>query len=173
MPAFEAIASTTLGSNSTSVTFSSIPSEYRHLHLRMFARSPVVQANNVNLMMRFNSDSGTNYLQNEYRWNGTSESQNVWANQTHAFAGFVTGANGGTNIFGACLVDIFDYASTNKWKTVQSLNGNDTNGAGILSFYGSLWQNTAAITSIEIKTLTGSDQLITGSVFSLYGIRGA
>jgi hypothetical protein len=35
-------------------------------------------------------------------------------------------------------LDILDYANTNKYKTVRSLSGLDTNGAGVSGFNGAV-----------------------------------
>lgn len=173
MEAFEAIASTTLGSNTATITFSSIPATYEHLQLRIYARTNASGTNNGNLCLRFNSDTGSNYAQHELRGNGTSVTAGGYTSQTHAFAGYITAASAGSNIFGVCLVDIVDYASTNKYTTVRSLNGNDTNGAGIVSFYSSLWLNTAAVSTIDVKMFSASDSMVTGTVVSLYGLRSS
>jgi hypothetical protein len=78
--------------------------------------------------------------------------------------------------FGVSIVDILDYANTNKYKTVRVLSGVDFNGtlAGYGGYVGPLsgnWRNTSAITSIKINAQTGN--FTQYSQFALYGIKGA
>jgi len=56
--AFESIA-TLSGSGVSTVTFSSIPSTYKHLQVRMFGQAAGGSGGVVR--MRFNGDTGTNY----------------------------------------------------------------------------------------------------------------
>jgi hypothetical protein len=64
------------------------------------------------------------------------------------------------------LVDIFQYANTNVFKTNVSRANNAANGN---SLNVGLWRNTAAITSITF--ITGSNNFAVGTTFSLYGIK--
>ena len=57
-----------------------------------------------------------------------------------------------SNIFGFSIIDIADYTNTNKYKTMRSLLGYDTNSAyGQVNFASALWMSTAAISSISIS----------------------
>jgi hypothetical protein len=68
-------------------------------------------------------------------------------------------------------MDILDYTSTNKNKTVRSLGGFDRNGGGIITLSSSLWFKTPeAITSIRLKPQSSSWTQY--SSFALYGIKG-
>lgn len=166
MPAYEAIASTTLGSTGT-VTFSSIPGTYEHLQLRLYARaSGGFQA--INLQIRLNNDSNTNYA--DHRLNGDSSVASVVSTtaSTIITAGRISASTAASNIFGCSIIDILDYASTNKYKTVRTVGGNDQNGFGDAVFHSGLWLSTSAVTQIDVVT-----SCIAGSVFSLYGLRSA
>ena len=82
--------------------------------------------------------------------------------------------NGGihtaASTFTAGVIDILDYANTNKYKTLRTLNGGDANGSGNIQIESGSWRNTAAITSI---TLTHNGSGFTQySSFALYGIKG-
>jgi hypothetical protein len=77
------------------------------------------------------------------------------------------------NIFAGMVIDILDYTSTSKNKTVRSLGGYDRNGAGEISLSSGLWYaSPAAITSIELTT-TATTEFKSYSQFALYGIKGA
>jgi hypothetical protein len=68
-------------------------------------------------------------------------------------------------------VDLEDYASTTKYKTLRAFNGADVNGSGNARLTSSLWLNTNAITSITLNTEDGQNWL-TSTTVSLYGIKG-
>lgn len=72
---------------------------------------------------------------------------------------------------GVGVIDVLDYANTNKYKTVRSLNGIELNGSGVIEFNSGNWRNTAAITSIEFVTASGNFNV--GSTLALYGIKVA
>jgi hypothetical protein len=77
------------------------------------------------------------------------------------------------SIFGVTILDILDYANTNKYKTTRNLAGvdsNDTNGK--ISFESGSWRSTSAVSTITLISGTGSDFLQYSS-FALYGIKGA
>ena len=71
-------------------------------------------------------------------------------------------------MMGVLILDVHDYASTSKNKTIRSLNGNDQNGAGDIYLTSGLWLSTAAVTSLTL--FTSANYLNT--TFSLYGIKG-
>ena len=73
-----------------------------------------------------------------------------------------------TNVFNGGVIDILDYADTNKYKTARILCGADNNSAGEVGIFSGSWRNTAAITSIQINLANFTE----GSKFALYGIKG-
>lgn len=162
---FESIATTTVGAGgSSTVTFSSIPSTYTHLQIRGLYQS------SANGVVRFNSDSTyTNYRSHYLEGNGSTVSSGTVQNASYTGLLAITGIANATSIFGGAIIDILDYANTNKYKTVRSLNGIDKNGSGLLDFDSGLWMNTAAISSITLESLgTTFSQY---SSFALYGIK--
>jgi hypothetical protein len=83
--------------------------------------------------------------------------------------GLAAAASSTSNTYGVFIIDILDYANTNKYKTVRTLGGYDANGSGVVSLRSNSWRNTSAITSVKFYTGgTTSD-----SRFALYGIKGA
>jgi hypothetical protein len=169
--AYESIATVTVGATSVAdVTFSSIPSTYTHLQIRCLARASTGGIQEVYLQL--NSDTGNNYAKHNLLGDGTSASASGNANQNHIYVCIISGSASGSNIFGTGVIDILDYANTNKYKTTRSLNGNDENGDGYIGFYSGLWQNTNAITSIKFYNRDGNN-LVQYSQFALYGIKGA
>jgi hypothetical protein len=130
------------------------------------------------LRVRFNSDSGTNYVYHILYGDGTSATAGASAaSQTYGrLARNVTPcANNGASVFGAFVADILDYSSTNKNKTIRSLGGSNNNtttaSAQSISFTSSAWLNSAsAISQIDI-TDDSSGNFVQYSSFALYGIK--
>ncbi len=168
-PAFESIQTTTVGAGGAStITFSSIPSTYKHLQIRYVAR--VTGATTLdNLTMRFNNTSGTAYSTHFLQGNGTNPATTAWVttNGSELYVGRLTGASSTSGIFGVGVIDILDYTNTNKNKTVKTLALQDQNGSGEAYVLSGLFNSTNAIT--EINFLNSYAQ---HSSFALYGIRG-
>lgn len=164
--AYDSIATTTVGAGgSSSITFSSIPSGYTHLQLRTFTNNPTA----LTTTTRFNSDSNANYSFHFVSGNGSAIELQGVANTTSIAN--ITYASNVTNNFFAGVIDILDYANTNKNKTVRSLTGWDTNSTnGSIHLRSGAWYSTSAITSITIAADAGSFSQY--SSFALYGIRG-
>jgi hypothetical protein len=171
---FESIATVTASSGATSLTFSSIPSTYKHLEIRGIARDTIALDGGVGIKMRFNGDSGANYVRHSLRGDGTNAvtGANTGFNEL-AFVGGSIGDSSTASAFGASVISIFDYASTVKNKTIRGLSGSEANTSSA-NFYivlnSGLWLNTAAITSITL--LPGQTAFVAGSKFGLFGIKG-
>ncbi len=165
---YEPIATTTLGSNAASVTFSSITGTYTDLVLVSFARSTIAGSGN-NLYCRLNSDSGTNYSATEVAGDGSSAYSDRQTSSSYSFIGFTSGAGAASDVFGPSISNFQNYSNTTTNKTILS-RGNAA-GQGTHAIV-SLWRNTAAITQIVIYP-AGVNNFVTGSTFTLYGIKAA
>jgi hypothetical protein len=163
---YESIATTTVGLiGATTVTFSSIPSTYQHLQLRCFINNT---AGNISTSMQFNSDTGSNYAKHGLFGDGASATTAGSASVTSMTFQMYSGNT--TNNYSATVIDILDYANTNKNKTVRGLTGYDNNGSGLIALGSGLWINTSAVSTI---TLAVAGSLWTQySSFALYGIKG-
>ena len=171
----EPIATTLLASSSGTITFSNIPQNYKHLQIRMISRNTGAGiAGTLNNWLTFNSDSGSNYTYHGLQGNGTAAAAFGAATQTRiTLPNQSPGADATANAFGAAVIDILDYANTNKFKTVRTLygaNDNTTNTEYRVFLVSGLWMNTAAITSITLVPELAN--FATNSRFSLYGIKG-
>ena len=161
---YESIATVTLSSAGT-VAFTSIPSTYSHLQVRYMANNET--AANYKVGFRFNSDTGSNY--NWHYLYGDGSGAGAGANDEYT-AARMGKANYSTTNWSVGIVDIFDYANTNKYKTLRSLSGWDANGSGTVELSSGLWKNGAAVTRIDIAPYSGN--YVAGSTFALYGIKG-
>ena len=149
---YESIATVNGTGSSATLTFSSIPSTYTHIQIRGVLRSSSGSQNGVT--MRFNSDSASNYARHVLTNSPpTGASASAVASGTNAGMGYFPGSSDLASVYGAVVLDVLDYTSTNKAKTVRNLFGYDVNGVGgIVGLFSSLWFATpAAITSITIS----------------------
>lgn len=170
---YESIATVTVGSGgSSSITFSSIPSTYQHLQIRGITRCSEASQNQIGLYGTFNSDTASNYSFHGIDGSGSAVTAFNFSGTAMRF-GQSLGNNHTSGIFGAFVVDILDYANTNKYKTIRSLAGDDTNNTGAevgaMQFLSGSWRSTSAVTSINMTASTGFVQY---SSFALYGIKG-
>jgi hypothetical protein len=162
---YESIATATFTGSALSVTFSSIPSTYQHLQIRGLARTP---GGNDQIDLRFNGDSGTNYSMHGLSANGASVSGEGYGTQNRIFN--ANSPVSDSDVYCISVIDILDYANTNKNTTVRTLQGRDTNGTGVIALNSGAWYNTAAVTSITLAARTYNPTSI--SSFALYGIKG-
>ena len=168
---YESIATVTVtAATQATIEFTSIPATYTHLQIRGIGRTNRADATFDSLRMRFNSDSGSNYSQHFFYGNGSAITVEGNPNASSIFHSCLTANNSTASIFGTAIIDILDYANTNKYKTSRALDGNDQNGSGVADFTSGNWRNTNAITSIQ---LTALGSFVTNSTFALYGIKGA
>jgi hypothetical protein len=166
---YESISTTTVSTPVSSITFSSIPSTYSHLQIRAIVRSTTANLYD-NASLTFNSDTGANYAQHQLFGDGStvSASSNINANNFEAI--FNTSSTAIANNFGFGIMDILDYANTNKNKSARGLTGFDKNGSGgFIVLRSGLWRSTAAVTSITLTSTAGN--FAQYSSFALYGIK--
>ncbi len=163
---YESIATVNVSSNQATISFTSIPSTYKHLQIRAIGRTTGSATPTV--VPKFNSDSGANYYNHFIYGDGSSVSAGGGAS---ANAGVLAKDTLGANIFGTLVMDILDYQSTNKNKTVRTLSGFDGNGEGWVMFRSSLWLNSStAISQIDL-TESGGASFKQYSQFALCGIK--
>ena len=165
---FVSISTTTVGASSQlTITFNSIPSTYKHLQIRAIALSA---SNSVPVLLRFNSDTGSNYSQHYFAGQGALVSSGGTASTssitlTGIYARFLDPSNPWSFV-----IDILDYANTNKYKTVRSFHGADYNGSGEINLTSGNWRSTSAISTITLSM--ASSGFTQYSQFALYGITG-
>ena len=172
--AYDSIATTTVGAGgSSTITFSSIPSTFKHLQLRYIARDTTGVSDVAGMTVRFNGDSGSNYTRHYLLADGGNVYSGGSANITAINGGLVLQGGAIASTFAVGVIDILDYGDTNKFKTYRVLSGVDTNSSspvGYVDFESALWRSTSAITSIVCTLPSGN--YAQNSQFALYGIRG-
>ena len=173
---YESIATVTVGAGgSSSISFSSIPSTFKHLQIRGITKQSATTTGFPNVGLYFNTDqTGTNYRAHYINGNGSAVSAGtVQATGYNAYTfNTITSNSGYTNMFGAFVADILDYGSTNKNKTLRTLSGQDANGSGEVVFTSGLWMNSSTAVNAITITLPGGGNFTQYSHFALYGIKG-
>jgi len=155
---------------SASISFTSIPATYKHLQVRAIVRSSTT-GNDAWVTYALNGDTTTSNYGNHYLF-GTGTSVIAAYNSGtdgNLVARAMGSASGATDVFAPNIIDILDYANTNKYKVVRTLSGQDNNGSrNLVGLTSNLWSNTAAINSITFNTANNFQQY---TQFALYGIK--
>lgn len=161
---YEKIFTNTLSSDTSSVTFSSIPQTYTDLFFVMNGSD----TGNVQIAVRFNGDSSSNYSMQALTGNGTTA---YTTNSTNAnliqfgWDAYLTP----TYSYNA-IINVQNYSNSTTFKTVLGRANNA--GTGVTETVA-LWRSTSAITSMTLLQSYGTDLFKTGSTFTLYGIKAA
>lgn len=169
---YESIATVTVGAGgSANVDFTSIPSTFKHLQIRFFGRDSI--GDQISMRVGNGSlDTGTNYNYHVLGGDGSTAQAAAQTSQTLIKVGY--GFNGqGSSPTASCMsviiVDILDYQNTNKFKTIRSLGGYNTNSTfNEIDFVSGAWRSTSAIDTIRL----GSNSIVQYSSIALYGIKG-
>jgi hypothetical protein len=165
------IATTTLGSAATTVTFSSISGAYTDLILAIAGRGTRT-GNTVDGNIKFNSDSGSNYSVTYLYGDGSAASSARASNQSAGNAGlWYPAASTTSGIFTANTIQIMNYSNTTTYKTWITRDSNQSNTGALVGASANLWRSTAAINRIDLTL--GVGDWATGSTFTLYGILSA
>jgi hypothetical protein len=161
---YEPIATVTLGSNQTDVSFSSIPSTYTDLVL---IANCAGSANDLQVALRYNDDATSQYSVTELYGNGTSAgsyriSTTAWSLSPDVSLKNTLGQNN-------YIINVFNYANTTTYKTgLCRTNAIGSTYPGTAASVG-LWRKTPE--AINKITLVGG--FLSGSTFTLFGIKSA
>ncbi len=153
------IATQTIASNVSSVTFSSIPQTYTDLVLICYAIS---NTGTNDIGITFNGDTGSNYSRTFMGGNGSSAYSGRNTSVTVGYGMFFSTAGVQGNI------NIMNYSNATTYKTMMIRAGQaaDSTAAAV-----DLWRSTAAISSVTLTAMANS--IAAGSTFTLYGIKAA
>lgn len=157
--AWTPLANTTVSGSTTTITFSSISNSYRDL---VIVYSSPSQGSQVRPLIRFNSDSGSNYNEIRMVGNGSSTSSAAFSGSHFDATGFFSSYNDPFTI----LANVLDYSATDKHKSV--LFRADGASQATVGEMGR-WANTAAITTVSFVSANGSS-FPTGLTIALYGV---
>jgi hypothetical protein len=164
---YNSISTVTVGvGGQATIEFSSIPATYKHLQIRGLVKG----ATGVQLQVRLNSDTTANYSSHNLAGDGASAQTTGSANVTFFRQFPYSGMPTASNTFGVLVMDILDYADTNKRKTVRTLYGQDSNGSGEVGLASGSWFSTSAVSTVTFLLPSGSFPQY--STLALYGING-
>lgn len=159
------IATTTLGSNAASYTFSSIPSTYTDLVL--IVNGEVSSSTTVSCQI--NADTGTNYSTTEIFSDGTTASSFRISNNAQ-IAVMGIGAQTSSGYPFMSILNFQNYSNTTTYKTVLGRTNQANLGVNAIA---ALWRSTSAINSIKLLGYLGASGFTAGTTFTLYGITAA
>lgn len=153
------IYTNTLGSSSSSITISSIPTTYTDLILVI--ATPSVAGPNCRINVGNGStDTGSNYSFTQLYGDGSSAASLRQSNQTWGYGG-VLGANSNT------IIQFQNYSNTTTNKTWIARGS--APGAYVDAVVN-LWRSTAAINRIQVTSDTAGTYAV-GTTLTLYGIK--
>ena len=169
------ISSNTLSSSAASVTFSSIPSTYTDLVLKVSARSS--RADTLDYL-KIQINSITSGYSDTYLTTGSAASPQSARDSSSSIFGIgatlaIPGSNGTTNTFGSFEMYIPSYTVSQN-KPMNSIAVAESNSATASTYYitseAELLSNTATVSSITITPYVGPN-FLTSSSFYLYGVK--
>jgi hypothetical protein len=163
---YEPIATNTLSSTASSVTFSSISGSYTDLVLVVIGHNS--SGDDYTPIIRFNGDSGGNYSRTRMFGDGSSASSSSFSNQTDAVA-VGTGFSTNSSRQASGIVNIMNYSNSTTYKTILT-RANRADSSVYTDV--NLWRNTNAITSIQLL-IAGGGVMAIGTTITLYGIKAA
>ena len=161
---YNKIEAKTLGTATSSVTFTSIPSTYTDLVMII---NGSIASGNPSIWIRMNSDSGSNYSFTRLTGNGSAAASSRESSQTK---GFIASAFGMTTTYETNIImQVMNYSNATTYKTTLSRANTPSLGTEASV---NLWRSTSAITAIEILNSSATNFTV-GSTFTLYGIKAA
>jgi len=172
---YELLETTTLSSNTSSISFSNLNSTYgstyKHLQLRTSIK---FTGGDVNIAARVNNDSGTNY--DSYRLGSTGNvfgdailtkdyGRVLYMRDTHD-----------ANEYPFGVIDILDPFNSSRNTTFRAIGGQTS--SPITNLCSTLYRGTGTLDTLTFylrrtQALSFGIDFETGSRFSLYGIKGA
>jgi len=160
---YEPIATTTLGSDQSTVEFTSISQAFTDLLIIKTGQ----QNNTSNMGLRVGSgtvDTGNNYSGTQIFGQGGSTTSDRFTNNSQFVINF---ANSSADDI-VSIIHIMNYSNTTTNKTILVRN---SNAANYVSAYVQLHRSTNSINRLEFRNFTNG--LKSGSTFTLYGIKSA
>lgn len=149
------LSTTTFNNTVSTYTLSSISGSYKHLFLTGTGLQSAGTGANLNISVRANGDTGSNYWWSWVANDVGSITANGTAATTEIQTGYPLARSGDTAIrFGNWSMTITDYASSTLYKGFQANGGSAP--AGSPSNYATIggWNSTAAITSLTLFSVS-------------------
>jgi hypothetical protein len=158
---YEPIATNTLSSTATIITFSSIPNTYTDLVLVVAC----LDSGAGRTRLRLNGDSATNYSRINLVGNGSGAASYQASNETQFDLSVAAGTSSTSPT--AQIISVNNYSNTTTNKTILSRYNLASGATEVMT---GLYRSTSAITSVSYFT-QGTMQI--GTTATLYGIKAA
>ena len=170
--AWVALVSTTLGSDTASITFTSTDdgqvgdfSQYMDLVVITYGRTATAVAQD-NIWMRFNGDTTNgNYAGQYLEGNGSAATANT---EAQPIVGILPANSATANIFGSMVSHLFD-VNSGKYKSSVHQSACDTDGSGYVWLHAMTWKNQSPITSVQVISKNAGN-LKDGTRIDLFGV---
>jgi hypothetical protein len=165
---YEPIATNTLATTASTITFSSIPQTYTDLRVVIISTTnPAGRTHRIQL----NSVSTGVYSQGYIYGTRTTGTSATAKNTSQTFIDFTQNTGTDSTIPVMSIIDIFNYTSTSVYKTALGFTCGDKNSSGSVERTVGVWPNTNAVTTVSFTL--GSDVFQVGTQATLYGIKAA
>lgn len=152
------------GAGSFAIT--NIPQTFSHLQLRITARD--YQTGTANAMYSYFNGvaSGTLYSIHRMYGNRTSTGGDYATGQPYmVIPTVIPGTSAVANAHASIIIDLLDYTSTTKFKTIRLLGANDIGSSGVVTIFAGTYASYDPITS-----WTFTPGFSSGSRCDIYGI---
>jgi hypothetical protein len=170
---FELIASSTVGAGgAASIDFTSIPSTYTDLCVKLSVRSANASVYD-DIIFRYNNDSTSGrYSYKTLFSDGSSTFSNANTSASFGFLGRPNAATSTSNTFTSFDLYIPNYAgSTQKSSSLDYAMENNAT-ASQMGMFANLYNQTSAITSIKFENFSSAN-FVQYSTAYLYGVKNA
>ena len=158
-----AVATVTLGSGGQGT----IPSTYTDLVLIALGKTTDGAAYRT-LLIRPNNDTNSNYSVTYMGGDGSTAYSNRTTNESSLRCGYLQGSGS----IQTSIISFFNYSNSTTYKTALIRYGGNTDAVDAqTNAQVGLWRSTSAITSFVLSA--GAGNIDAGSIFTLYGIKGA
>jgi hypothetical protein len=162
----------TITSQTSSVgTFTNIPQTYKHLQIRALNHNSASSLGEICVRLGTNATaviSTTSYSYHRIDGSGSGAFAANGSSVTYMSCAYCPSTAISSTIMGVIVIDILDYTSSTKNKTIRSIGGYDANGSGQSSFSSGLLNVTGAIQSVSVFSSSGGTSA--NNTFALYGI---
>jgi hypothetical protein len=162
---YVSLGTTLVATNTTTISFTSIPTTYKLLELRIVARS---SAGDAGFGLKFNNDT----TDGNYAWQ-----RNYYAasdsSTGSSYAGQMPTSSQDANHFGVALIQIWGADNSTQYTSWMSFGGNKQTSGGFNPQLLGVWKNTAQVSSVQVTcdTQGSTSQFAPNTRISLYGLR--
>lgn len=174
---WESIQTITSSSSFASADFTSIPQTFKHLQVRCIMGGSANAFDTNYMFYTLNGDNSANYYTNRYGVTNSAAGSSVSTGQNQVMPALASYENGASiqYMYGALILDLYDYTNTNKRPVAMSMGGGNLNGTSgyyntAMEGVGMLNTGNAAVSRITVFHQTGN--LKPNSKIALYGMKG-